>query len=82
MYNLTELADPNSFEQLATLAHFTASGCVAASVAFVFLTLRVSSVDRDSSFLAALAYSFASCVWSISARGLWQHGKFGSRGGL
>lgn len=51
----------------------SATICVAASVALVFLT-ALAFTTRARAFWLAFAYGFGTCVWSTSSQALWQHG--------
>src|ERR1700674_2129113 len=56
------------------LSHVTADLLASASVAFLFLALRkICDCDRQA-FFFSLVYAFATEVWSVGSRGLWQHG--------
>ena len=73
-YDLDQLADPDNFEQLAVLAHYTASGLVAASAALIYLTARHLRATEAEALAVSVLYALGTCVWSISAKALWQHG--------
>jgi hypothetical protein len=52
---------------------FVASLCVALSVMFVYLTVRVAGETRFA-LPIALCYGAGTCVWSVSSQTLWQSG--------
>ncbi len=62
------LNDPYVTVQVATI---TAELLVAASVAMVFLT-AIAFTTRRRAFVLAAAYGLGTCVWTLSAQGLWQ----------
>jgi hypothetical protein len=56
------------------LSLITAAIESALSVLFLFLCLgRLGHRPLDA-FLFAMLYAFGTCVWSVTSRGLWQHG--------
>jgi len=57
-----------------TLSMLTAALVTAGSVAFMFLVLAEVARERSTALLGALVYAFGTVVWSVAARGLWQHG--------
>lgn len=56
------------------LSMISASIVSALSVYFLFLCLRRICRDRLTAFAFAMLYAFGTCVWSVTSRGLWQHG--------
>ncbi|MFO0947609.1 MAG: hypothetical protein U1D30_17075 [Planctomycetota bacterium] len=56
---------------------FTATICTAATVALLYLMARQRQLNRAWSLLLALAYAFATCIWTINSQSLWQHGPNG-----
>jgi hypothetical protein len=46
----------------------------ALSVMFLFLALRRISKKESTAFGLAIVYAFGTCVWSVTSRGMWQHG--------
>jgi hypothetical protein len=44
------------------------------SVFFMYLCLRYFCKRELTAIFFTLIYSFATCVWSVTCRGLWQHG--------
>ena len=57
-----------------TLSMVTAAAISALSVVFLFLALERFCATRRRAFGFAMVYAFATCVWSVTSRGLWQHG--------
>lgn len=62
------------FERRATLSLLTASTLSAFSVLFIFLTLFELGTPRTTALCLSFAFAFGTCVWSVTSRGLWQHG--------
>lgn len=56
------------------LSMITASTISALSVVFLFLALERFCATRLRAFGFAMVYAFATCVWSVASRGMWQHG--------
>jgi hypothetical protein len=56
------------------LSLLTSAFISALSVAFMYLALRGIASRRRTALLFALVYAFATCVWSVTSRGLWEHG--------
>jgi hypothetical protein len=46
----------------------------ALSVFFMYLCLERLCARRRSAFFLAMVYAFGTCVWSVTGRGMWQHG--------
>ncbi len=46
----------------------------ALSVLFLYLCLDRLNSRRRTAFLFAMVYAFGTCAWSVTSRGLWQHG--------
>jgi hypothetical protein len=57
-----------------TLSMITAATISALSVVFLFLALERFCSTRLRAFGFAMLYAFGTCVWSVTSRGLWQHG--------
>src|SRR6478672_494388 len=55
------------------LAHLTAALLSAASAMFLFLALLSICRTRMRALFFALVYAFATEVWAVASRGLWQH---------
>jgi len=45
-----------------------------ASVVFMFLCLTKVCRRQSTAVFFSLVYAFATCVWSVACRGIWQHG--------
>lgn len=56
------------------LSMITAATISALSVMFLFLALGRFCTTRLRAFGFAMVYAFATCVWSVTSRGMWQHG--------
>jgi hypothetical protein len=56
------------------LSLISAAWISALSVLFMFLVLTRVSTTRARAFFFTLVYAFATCVWSVASRALWQHG--------
>ena len=55
-------------------AKFTAAAVTAASVSLLFLTLIKLCRHRHTAIVVTILYAICTCVWSVAAQGLWQHG--------
>lgn len=62
------------FERREMLSLLTASVISALSVLFLFLTLIENGMSRSPALFLSLAFAFGSCLWSVTSRGMWQHG--------
>jgi hypothetical protein len=56
------------------LSAITAALASATSVVCVFVALGNLFGTTSTAFLGALVYAFATCVWSVASKALWQHG--------
>jgi len=56
------------------LSMITAATISALSVVFLFLALERICATRLRAFGFAMMYAFGTCVWSVTSRGMWQHG--------
>jgi hypothetical protein len=56
------------------LSVISASIIAAASVAFLFLVITRLTAQRSTAVLATFIYAFGTTVYSVAARGMWQHG--------
>ncbi|MDH5233485.1 MAG: glycosyltransferase family 39 protein [Gemmatimonadota bacterium] len=56
------------------LALLTSALIASASVVLIFLLLTELCRERTTAILGALVYAFGTLVWSVTSRGLWQHG--------
>lgn len=56
------------------LSMISASLISAISVLFLYLCLTKICSRRRTAFFFALVYAFATCVWSVASRAMWQHG--------
>ena len=56
------------------LSMISASLVSALSVLFLFLALDGLGFRRSTALLTTAAYAFGTCVWSVTSRGLFQHG--------
>lgn len=65
-----DLEDPIFLQRVG---RWTASGCVAGSAVFLFLT-AASHLSLGWSLLLALSYGLGTSVYPISSQSLWQHG--------
>jgi hypothetical protein len=71
------VADALGIDILASkdrLSLISAAWISALSVLFIFLVLTRVSATLSRAFFFALVYAFATCVWSVASRALWQHG--------
>jgi hypothetical protein len=57
-----------------TLSMITSMIISALSVVFMYLCLTKICKTRLTAVFFALVYAFATAVWSVTSRGLWQHG--------
>ena len=68
------LLQVNLAAYFSLLALITSALVSAGSVAMMFLVLRELCRERSTAVLGALVYAFGTLVWSVTSRGLWQHG--------
>jgi hypothetical protein len=62
------------FAERMRLSMISASLISALSVLFLFLALDRLATRRSTAVLLATAYAFGTCVWSVTSRGMFQHG--------
>jgi len=60
--------------QRLLLSLVTASLLCAAASLFLYAALRNLGSSRGQALCFALVFALATCVWSVAARGMWQHG--------
>ena len=56
------------------LSLVSAAWISALSVLFIFLVLTRVMATEEGALFFAFVYAFATCVWSVASRALWQHG--------
>jgi hypothetical protein len=69
-----DLAGVDLYEQRLKLSMISASLISALSVFFMYLCLERLCARRRSAIFLAMVYAFGTCVWSVTSRGMWQHG--------
>lgn len=57
-----------------SLSESTAATLAALSVPLMFLVLANLCRALSTAVLGALVYAFATCVWSVASKAMWQHG--------
>lgn len=74
VYGIAYLMGINLVEDTHLLSLITSSLISALSVVFVYLALRRLLQSEVASIAFALIYAFCTAVWSVTSRGIWQHG--------
>ncbi len=62
------------YERRLTLSLVTASLIAALATLFLFSALTRICRSRWEALFLAYVFAFATCVWSVASRGMWQHG--------
>lgn len=74
VFFVADLFSVDLYARRLTLSLVTSSLITALATLFLFLALtRVCQTRREALFLG-LVFAFATCVWSVASRGMWQHG--------
>lgn len=74
VFAAARLVGDDLFADRLRLSMISASLVSALSVLFLFLALDRLAARRSTSLLLATAYAFGTCVWSVTSRGMFQHG--------
>jgi hypothetical protein len=74
VFAVADLAGADLDAKRERLSMISASVISALSVLFLYLCLHRLYPRGASAFLFAMVYAFGTCVWSVTSRGLWQHG--------
>jgi hypothetical protein len=74
VYAAARAVGTDLYARRAFLSHLTADLLASLSVLFLFLALRRLGRTDAESFLFAMVFAFATEVWAVASRGLWQHG--------
>jgi len=74
VFAAASLAGVDLYSERTRLSMISASLTSALSVFFLFLALERLAIRRSTAVLAAAAYAFGTCVWSVTSRGMFQHG--------
>ncbi len=74
VFSAAKIVGADLFAQRVRLSMISASLTSALSVLFLFLALDRLAARRSTAVLLAAAYAFGTCVWSVTSRGMFQHG--------
>jgi VanZ family protein len=74
VFAAARLAGVDLYAKRDVLSHVTADLLASLSVLFLFLALRRLGHRDGEALFFALLYAFATEVWAVASRGLWQHG--------
>jgi hypothetical protein len=73
-YVLPDILGADLLDSRGELSLVTSSTVAAASVVLMFVVLRNLFGLTSTAVLGAVVYAFATCVWSVAAKSMWQHG--------
>lgn len=74
VFFIANLLGIDLMENNKLLSMFSSSIISSLSVVFMFLCLINICQRRRTAIIFALVYAFATSVWSVTSRGIWQHG--------
>jgi hypothetical protein len=74
VYAIAEALGVDLLAQKDRLSLVSAAWISALSILFLFFTLLRVCATPLRAFFFSLVYAFATCVWSVASRALWQHG--------
>jgi hypothetical protein len=74
VFAAARIAGVDLYENRQLLSHLTADLLASFSVLFLFLAIRRLGRSDGEALFFALVYAFATEVWAVASRGLWQHG--------
>ncbi len=74
VYLVAQLLGVDLFAHRYILSLISASLISATSVLFFYLALRSLTMGPGRALFLSLVYAFGTCVWSVTSRGMWQHG--------
>lgn len=74
VFAIADVLGVDLYKQANNLSHWTSSLIAALSVGLMYGILLLLSGDRIKAVGYSLVFAFATCVWSVAATGLWQHG--------
>ena len=74
VFAAARLAGVDLYAKREVLSHVTADLLASLSVLFLFLAVRRLGRTGGEALFFALIYAFATEVWAVASRGLWQHG--------
>jgi len=74
IYFLASLVGVNLLENRYALSMLSSSIISSLSVVFMYLCLTKVCRRQHTALFFALIYAFATCVWSVACRAIWQHG--------
>jgi hypothetical protein len=74
VYTSGQLLRVDLFADRERLSLVSAATICALSVLFLFLCLGRLGASSATAFGFAMVYAFGTCVWSVTSRGMWQHG--------
>lgn len=74
VFIVADLAGVDLYRQRLKLSMISSSLIGSLSVFFIYLCLERLCARRRSAFFLAMVYAFGTCAWSVTSRGMWQHG--------
>lgn len=74
VYLIAHILGVNLLEKRFLLSMLSSSIISSISVVFIYLCLLKVCRRQGTAIFFALTYAFATCVWSVTSRGIWQHG--------
>ena len=74
VYLIAYLLKVDLLKNIDLLSLFTSAIISSLSVVFMFLLLEEMCKKRKTAMYFSLIYAFCTLVWSVTSRGLWQHG--------
>ncbi|MBN1871549.1 MAG: hypothetical protein JW800_03155, partial [Candidatus Omnitrophica bacterium] len=74
VYSIAHILGVDLFEKRFLLSMLSSSIIASLSAVFMYLCLLRICGRQSTAVFFTLLYAFGTCVWSVVARGIWQHG--------